>query len=262
MPDHKIKKFPRTRIATIDIGAVGIKKHHVSAFLEVDLTDSRVKIRQYRRDKGKISLIAWMVKVISSTLMDYGEAASFLKGKRKLVIFNDINVSMAVEKVLDGQKVPIPLVIEKVNQRSIESITEQINTAVETVMEMGEIVLESKSNRLEGLYYHLPGFLRRMFWRYMLNNPEFAFSKMGNVSITSLGMIGKSKGWFLPISVHPICFGIGRITKKPVVVNDQIVIREILNLTVMIDHDVIDGARMARFMGELTEKLEGGEGLS
>mgnify|MGYP003843675371 CR=1 FL=1 len=85
---------------------------------------------------------------------------------------------------------------------------------------------------------------------------------MGNVSITSLGMIGKSKGWFLPISVHPICFGIGQITKKPVVVDDQIVIREILNLTVLVDHDVIDGARMARFMGELTEKLEGGEGLS
>jgi pyruvate/2-oxoglutarate dehydrogenase complex dihydrolipoamide acyltransferase (E2) component len=37
--------------------------------------------------------------------------------------------------------------------------------------------------------------------------------------------------------------------------------RDILNLTVTIDHDVIDGMPAMRFMDELVKKLESGAGL-
>lgn len=84
---------------------------------------------------------------------------------------------------------------------------------------------------------------------------------MGNVAITSIGMIGSANGWFIPISVHPLCFGIGKIAKKPLVVNDKIQIREVLIMTVLLDHDVIDGAQMARFISKLSENLELGTGL-
>lgn len=81
---------------------------------------------------------------------------------------------------------------------------------------------------------------------------------MGNVAITSLGMYGKINGWFLPISIHPICFGVGSIIKKPIVIKDKIEVREIMNITVLMDHDVIDGASMARFINELTKNIETG----
>jgi pyruvate/2-oxoglutarate dehydrogenase complex dihydrolipoamide acyltransferase (E2) component len=81
---------------------------------------------------------------------------------------------------------------------------------------------------------------------------------MGNVVVTSLGMYGKINGWFVPISIHPVCFGIGSVMKKPVVKDDNIEIRDILNLTVMIDHDVIDGGSMARFISALNKNIEAG----
>jgi pyruvate/2-oxoglutarate dehydrogenase complex dihydrolipoamide acyltransferase (E2) component len=84
---------------------------------------------------------------------------------------------------------------------------------------------------------------------------------MGNIAITSIGMLGKASGWFIPISVHPICFGIGKITKKPMVINDQIEIREILNITVLLDHDVADGSQMVKFISELSENIEKGTEL-
>ncbi|HPF52349.1 MAG TPA: 2-oxo acid dehydrogenase subunit E2 [Draconibacterium sp.] len=49
--------------------------------------------------------------------------------------------------------------------------------------------------------------------------------------------------------------------KKPVVHEDQIVIREILNMTVLLDHDIADGAQMARFISDLTKNLEKGREL-
>ena len=95
----------------------------------------------------------------------------------------------------------------------------------------------------------------------MLRHPRLAFKKMGNVAITSIGMIGNVSGWFIPISVHPICFGISNITKKPIVIGNKIEIREILNMTILIDHDVIDGSPMARFISNLSRNIEKGYGL-
>jgi len=81
---------------------------------------------------------------------------------------------------------------------------------------------------------------------------------MGNVAFTSIGMMGKVNGWFIPISVHPVCFGISSIIKKPSVIDDRIEIREILKMSVLIDHDVIDGAPMARLISDLSKNIENG----
>ncbi|OFY40532.1 MAG: dehydrogenase [Bacteroidetes bacterium GWF2_40_14] len=261
MSEYKIQAFPKTRIATIDVCTIGMQKHHIAALIEVDITETRKKIKKYKSEIARISFTAWLIKAISLTVKDNERAASYLKGKKKVVIFNDINVSLIVEKEVDGQKVPIPLVIAKANDLSIESITRLISDAREEVLAKNEIVLKSKPTNSEQLYSRLPGFLRRYFWRYLLRHPHFAYSKMGNVGITSLGMMGNVNGWFIPTSVHPICFGISTITKKPVVIDDKIEVREVLNMTILLDHDVIDGAPMARFISDLSRNLETGVGL-
>jgi hypothetical protein len=102
------------------------------------------------------------------------------------------------------------------------------------------------------------GWLRRMVWRYMLRNPRLAYAKMGNVSFTSIGMMGQIPGWFIHSAVHPLSFGIGSIVKKPVVKDDAVAVREILHMTILVDHDVIDGAPMARMVGELVGRIECG----
>jgi hypothetical protein len=46
-----------------------------------------------------------------------------------VVVFQDINISMVVEKTINGQKVPIPMMIEKAQEATMESITRQIDDA-------------------------------------------------------------------------------------------------------------------------------------
>jgi len=66
-------------------------------------------------------------------------------------------------------------------------------------------------------------------------------------------------GWFIHRSVHPVSFGIGSVLKKAVVVDNEIKIREILNMTVLVDHDLVDGAPMVRLLKDLTNSIESGE---
>lgn len=59
--------------------------------------------------------------------------------------------------------------------------------------------------------------------------------------------------------MHPVSFGVGSVIMKPVVAGNEIKPREILNMTILVDHDVIDGAPMVRFLGDLTDYLENGK---
>lgn len=258
MSKYKINKFPKSRIATIDVCAIGKKKHHVAAFLEIDVTSGKEKIKKYKKDKGKISFIAWLIKVIGFTVAGKNATTAYLVGKQKTIIFDDLNISFLIEKEINGEKIPVPVVIEKANTLEIETITKLINDSKQEVLSNNQIVIQKRTTRTEKLYYHMPGFIRRAIWKYMFKRPEMLFAKMGNVAVTSIGMYGKINGWFMPISIHPICFGIGSVMKKPLVMDDKIEIRDIMYLTVLIDHDVIDGALMARFISALNKNIEAG----
>ena len=218
---YSYKEIPQSRIATFDVYAVGLLKHHVSAMLEFDVTGSREKIRNLRKSGINVSFNAWLIKAISSVLQNHPEGSAFRCGKRKLIIFDDINVSIMVEKRVNDSKVPIPLVIEKTNEKSASEITSEIENAKNRELSKSDIVLKKRPTLLEKLYYHLPGFLRRAVWKIMLRNPKYAYRKMGNVAITSIGMVGKINGWFIHKSVHPVSFGIGSVIKKPVVVDNE-----------------------------------------
>ncbi len=256
------QQIPRSRVATFDTTSIGLLRHHVSALLEFDVTESRKNLQQLRRSGTNISFNGWLIKVISNVLQQHKEASAYLYSKKKLIIFDDINISIIVEKKVGNTKVPIPLVIEKANEKSALEITDEIEKAKNLEISNVDIVLNKRSSYYENLYYYLPGFIRRSIWRIMLRSPKFIFNKMGNVIITSVGMMGKINGWFIHRSIHPISFGVGSVIKKPTVINNDIKIREILNMTILVDHDVIDGAPMVRFLNELTYALESGQGIN
>ncbi len=95
----------------------------------------------------------------------------------------------------------------------------------------------------------------------MIKRPFFFKNSMGTVMVTSVGMIGEMHGWIIPVSVHPLCFAVGSVVKKPWVVDDEIKIREILYLTALVDHDVIDGAPAVRAFTRLKKLVETGHDL-
>jgi len=257
--NYRFQNIVRSRIATFDTFDAGLRKHHINAMLEFDVTDSRKKLRDLRKKGITVSFNAWLIKVVGTVLQKHPEASAYIYNKKKLIIFDDINVSMIVEKKIGDTKVPIPLVIEKVNEKTALEINNEIENAKGRNLTPTDIVLKEQSPGYQRLYYYLPGFIRRLFWKILLHKPRTAYKLMGNVSVTSIGMIGKTNGWFIHKSVHPVSFGIGSILKKPVVNGNEILIREILNMTILVDHDVIDGAPMVRLLDDLTNYIETGK---
>lgn len=263
MDSHKEIHFPKSRIATLDVGEIGRKRHHIRALLEFDVTDARQALKAYRKKtKFKASFTAWLLKTISTTILEFQSSHAYLKTARKAIIFDDIDISITVERSIEGVLVPLPYVVRQTDKKTIREISDEIANAKNQDLSDKQTVLGKKRNEFSiELYYRLPGFMRRFIWKHILLRPGQAKKIMGSVMVTSIGMMGRINGWFIHTSVHPISFGVGSIIKKPVVIGESIEIREILNMTVLIDHDVMDGAPMTRFLVKLAKNIESGSGL-
>jgi pyruvate dehydrogenase E2 component (dihydrolipoamide acetyltransferase) len=78
----------------------------------------------------------------------------------------------------------------------------------------------------------------------------------GTFTITSVGSIVGE--FFTPILNYPqvAILGVGRISKKPIVKDDQIIVADMVCLNLTYDHSIIDGADAARFLKEVIQVLE------
>jgi pyruvate dehydrogenase E2 component (dihydrolipoamide acetyltransferase) len=78
----------------------------------------------------------------------------------------------------------------------------------------------------------------------------------GVFTITNLGMFGIDA--FTPIINYPeaAILGIGRIRRVPVFIDDKVVARDEIVLSLTFDHRVVDGAPAARFLQTLVKSLE------
>jgi len=257
--------YPSSRQFTFDLGKIGLAKHHVKALLEVDVTEARRIIKQSRHTGKKISFTAWLIKVIADCVALHPAIAGLNHPKSNTVlVFEEVDVSIVVEKNVNGVRVPLPYVIRKADQKTLYQIRDEIETAKsQTIEGEGDYVLGEKYSTMGmKLFVHLPQWLRLILMRvFVFNHPHRVKSMMGTVMITTAGMVGHTRGWILPFSMHPLALALGSLNQQPAVYRGEIQKREILHLTVLIDHDVIDGVPAARFVDDLVKKLESGFGL-
>ena len=74
-------------------------------------------------------------------------------------------------------------------------------------------------------------------------------------------MFGRGGGWGLYRPNHTLAVVIGGLARKPGLVDGRVEAREYLDLTVQVDHDIVDGAPAARFSSMLEELIQSGHGL-
>jgi pyruvate/2-oxoglutarate dehydrogenase complex dihydrolipoamide acyltransferase (E2) component len=260
------RNFPSFRNPTIDTMIWGRQRHHVPILLEIDVTAARAAIHHQKMQTGQgISFTGWIVKCLAQAISEYKYVHALRQGQGQLIIFDDVDVTIIIERTVAGEKLPMPYIVRQANQKTVAQIHSEIRAAQQSTVAPGEVQVGSSSAAwMMKLFVMLPQFLRNLFfWQPLFRDP-FRFKRtMGTVSVTSISMFGGGgMSWGIPIGIHPLIIAVGGIAKRPGVIQEQIVIREYVGLTVMFDHDVTDGAPVARFIGYLRELMEGGYGIT
>jgi hypothetical protein len=253
--DH-IVPFPSFQRQMIDWLDLQRRQHAVYILLEVDITTARQSIREYRARTGQpLSLTAFIAACWARDIEENKLLHAYRKGRGKLVLFEDVDVTVAVEREVEGQKIPVPLIIRAANKKELGEINQEIRAA-----RTGENP-QSRGMRWLPLWLLLPAFIRRFTWKRLLSNPYRRKRITGTTFVTNAGMFGSGTGWAISPSSYTSSLLVGSIARKPGVVGERIEVREYLCLTVGVDHDVIDGAVAARFVQRLKKLIESGGGL-
>ncbi len=256
--------FPRSRLSTIDLGRLSRDRHHGVALLEIDVTRARTLLRSRKRSgDSSISFLAWLAKSVASSLARHPAVHAVRTGRRRIAQLPDVTASLLVEREVDGRRVPLPFVVRSADSRALAEIEGEIAAARTTPVDPRTVIVGGRARSLLGaLYCALPGFVRRGVLKRAIESPRRVHRTMGSVVITSIGMGGRVRGWFIPRTLHPVCIGVGSVAPKASVINGTIEAREVLHLTVLVDHDVVDGAPAARWISDLARALEQAKELS
>ena len=80
--------------------------------------------------------------------------------------------------------------------------------------------------------------------------------KGGTFTITNLGSYGVDE--FIAVINPPesAILAVGSIVKTPVVVDDEIVVKPIMKLSLTYDHRIVDGGPAAKFLNRVRELIE------
>lgn len=93
----------------------------------------------------------------------------------------------------------------------------------------------------------IPGAIRAMY--AVMERSVAVRQRIGSVAVTSVGMFAGGGGFGLtPMTLMTLEVVVGGMTRRPRVVSGHIDVRDVLDLTVAIDHDVVGGAPATRFV--------------
>lgn len=253
-------ELPYKRSLVKDVVKLSHHRFFMEGFAEIDITKPREIIENHKEITGeKISFTAFIAKCVGQAVSEHKEVHALRKGK-KVIIFDDVDIMVPVEKKIDGKPFPTVLTIRKTNEKTLREIHDEIRGLQK---EKEEKYSTQISRKKIDLLLKFPGPIRNLiFWRRIRKNPFYLKKISGTVNLVAIGMFGKgTSGWGVNLGYLPVIIIIGGIAKKPRLHDDKLVNRDFLNLTIKVDHEMVDGAPATRFGSRLIDLIENAFGL-
>jgi 2-oxoisovalerate dehydrogenase E2 component (dihydrolipoyl transacylase) len=197
---------------------------HAWSMVEVDVT-GLVALRESRKEEfaeregTRLTYLPFIVKAVVEGLKEHPVLNSVWDGDR-IVLRKQINVGVAVD-LEDALIVPV---IPDADELNILGLARKIE----------DIVRRARSGQL---------------------GPDDVSD--GTFTVNNPGALGSVVS--VPIINHPqaAILAAEAIVKRPVVVDDAIAVRSMMNLEVSFDHRILDGGAALRFLNAVKRRLEG-----
>lgn len=209
----------RATIARRLVTSIGPVPHFfLTTEIEMDrAAELRRQLNELDED-SKISINDLVIKIVAAALMQHPSVnASYQEKSIRYYERADIGVAVAVE---DGLITPV---VRAANTKSVGQISREVR----------ELAERARSRRLKPEEYTGATF-----------------------SISNLGMFGIDEFTAVINPPEAAILAVGAMTPKPVVRDGEVVVKQMMRVTMSCDHRVIDGATGAKFLQTLKKILE------
>ncbi len=224
--------------------------------VEVDVTQLEEYIARKRKEGLKITLTHILTLMVGRAFRnEVPEMNAFIR-RGNVVHHKKIN---AMVSVLRADKQMGSVKVENTDILTLQEISAILSKKIPKSRKGAENKNMQKKDLLSGIPWPFRSWFF-LFYRILTVKLGISIpikginpSDFGSYVVSNIGSLGLDQGYgaLLPSANVSLILIIGSVTKKPVVVDDQIVIRKILLLSVTLDHRVVDashGGKLFRFL--------------
>ena len=191
--------------------------------MEADVTNlvllrNRIKDDFQSREGVNITYLAFVVKAVAESLRE-NRLVNSMWGGDAVLLNRRINVGVAVAAP-EGLVVPV---VHDADTMDVPPLTKSIN----------DLATRARNGKL-----------------------ALADVQGGTFTVNNTGALGSVVGKGLINYPQAAILNTEAIVKRPVVLNDAIAIRSIMNLCLTFDHRILDGAEAGAFVGDVKRRLE------
>ncbi|EEO6565879.1 2-oxo acid dehydrogenase subunit E2 [Listeria monocytogenes] len=196
---------------------------HAWMMVEVDAT-GLVRYRNTVKDSFKkeegysLTYFAFFIKAVAQALKEFPQLNSTWAGD-KIIEHANINISIAIAA---GDLLYVP-VIKNADEKSIKGIAREIS----------ELAGKARNGKLS---------------QADMEGGTFTVNSTGSFgSVQSMGIINHPQAAILQVE---------SIVKRPVIIDDMIAVRDMVNLCLSIDHRILDGLLAGKFLQAIKANVE------
>jgi len=224
--------------------------------VEVDITELEKFINEKRKSGIKITLTHIFTLIFGRGIRyEVPEFNTYVK-RGKIVHRNKIDAMVSV-LMANGDMGSVK--VENTDKLTLDEISKFLNNRIVNSRKGNE----NKTMKKKNMVAKIPWPLRNLFfslykkftvdWGITLPFTGIKADSFGSYVVSNIGSLGLDYGYgaLMPTANMALVLILGGNEKKPVVVNDKIEIRRILNLSVTLDHRVVDashGGRLFRYV--------------
>lgn len=196
---------------------------HIMFTMSIDVSSleglrKRMNAQAAKRGEEKISMTALLTRAVAWTLLRHPRLNSTLNGD-EIRQYKTANIGIAVA-LEDGLIVPV---VRNVEKKGVAQLAVEIN----------DLAKRARESRL---------------------TPSDVTG--GTFTISNLGPFGIEQFTAILNAGQAGILAVGAVQKEVVVVDDEMVIRPIMRMTLSADHRTVDGAVAAQFMADLRSVME------
>jgi len=252
---HRVSPYPVMRNIVLDIMAEGRRKNTIHMPFDADATAILDQLHEINAErKQKITLTSYIAKALADTVAADTRLQAYRNTRGQLVMFDDVDLSVMIERKVDGVRMPIPHIVRAVNKLALAPLNDNLVTAQRAPLYSDAGPL----SKLEAQFFTMPRFIRKLVWFFIRRDPHLFREVAGTVGLTSLPAYLSHRAAGTPISPMTLTLLVGAISPQLVMINGEVREKKIIQMNLAADHDVVDGAQMMHFLIDFRARLSRG----
>jgi pyruvate/2-oxoglutarate dehydrogenase complex dihydrolipoamide acyltransferase (E2) component len=216
---------------------------------DVDITTARRRLAEV---DPPLSLTAFVVASLGRAAAAHPEVHAYRDWRGRLVQHRHVDVQTLIEVPTADGPFGLVHVVRDADIRSVDAISTELRAVKANPASTGSGRLLATVGPALG---RIPGLYRLMF--AVMGRSRRAHLASGTVQVTALGMFADGGGFAIaPPTLASLVVVVGGLSTRPRAVGDRVELRDILDLTVTVDHNVVDGAPATRFGADLRRLMQ------